>query len=221
MNLIQGSEEWLEARRRCAATSSRFAQALGCGKYGSRRAYMQEKLGLVEPPLSTEAMIWGQTHEEKAARVFSSVTGLKLSEYGFKTYAPDPRLGGSVDRLTSDGGTLEIKCPYFRFHYADMPIDHTLQIIGNGEIYERPHNAYYCVFNALASEEGLHEVRMCKLVWEPALWTQYLYPGLRQFADLWERKLLPSRMHRVERERITGAVKRLTQLVPWNDEILE
>lgn len=54
---------------------------------------------------------WGNTYEPEARAKYAEFTGLTVNECGFRVHPEIPYFGGSFDGET-DGGIIEIKCPY-------------------------------------------------------------------------------------------------------------
>ena len=116
--MIQGSQEWLQARLG-KVTASRIADVLAKTKTGwgaSRHSYMGELIaerltGRPNESFTTSAMQWGKDNEDRARQAYVFRYDRQVEETGFVEH---PRLedlaGASPDGLVEDG-LIEIKCP--------------------------------------------------------------------------------------------------------------
>lgn len=116
LNIEQGSEEWLAARRGCI-TGSNFKVAREKLKNGSRskdclnyaRDVARERLGGKAPTkFQNAAMRTGNEQEPVARAMYEGRTGHMVEEVGFFT-TEDGLFGLSPDGLIDDDGVLEIK----------------------------------------------------------------------------------------------------------------
>ena len=125
VSCVQGSPEWMDARRG-RVTASRFCDIITpmgkpvTGK--SRRAYVLELVaerltGITERHYVTSAMERGTELESRARAWYELKTGKVVEQVGF-VLAENERWGCSPDGLFVDGG-LEIKCPH-RIALLDM-----------------------------------------------------------------------------------------------------
>lgn len=116
LNLEQGSQEWLDARRGCI-TGSRFKDARDRLKNGQpskacldyARDLARERLGGQAPAkFQNAAMRTGNEQEPVARAMYEARTGAMVDEVGF--FQTDDRLFGlSPDGLIDEDGVLEIK----------------------------------------------------------------------------------------------------------------
>ncbi|GAB2471743.1 hypothetical protein GCM10027082_24030 [Comamonas humi] len=116
LNLDQGSQEWLDARRGCI-TGSRFRDARDKLKNGQpskacldyARDLARERLGGKAPAKFQNAAMRSGTEQEPVARaMYEARTGFMVDEVGFFT-TEDSLFGLSPDGLIDDDGVLEIK----------------------------------------------------------------------------------------------------------------
>jgi putative phage-type endonuclease len=122
--LIQGSEEWLQAR--CGkVTASRIADLMAKlrdGKPGaSYHNYMAELIAerLTRAPkehYTNAAMMWGTATEPEARSAYSFFTDLDVVEVGFIDHPSVLMSGASPDGLVGKVGLVEIKCPNTATH---------------------------------------------------------------------------------------------------------
>ncbi|MDF5758562.1 lambda-exonuclease family protein [Spongiactinospora sp. TRM90649] len=101
-------EEWLAARRRGIGGSDALA-VLGLSPYSSRYSVWADKRGLLAEQDDREAMRWGRLLEPVIAAEFTERTGIEAVSCGLMRHAERDWQLASVDRLTADGGVLEIK----------------------------------------------------------------------------------------------------------------
>lgn len=101
-------EQWLKARRRGIGGSDALA-VLGLSQYASRYSVWAEKSGLLPEQDDNEAMAWGRRLESVIAEEFEARTGVQTIQCGLMQHVDRSWQLASVDRLTGDGGVLEIK----------------------------------------------------------------------------------------------------------------
>ena len=110
----QGTDEWLE-QRYDYLTASDVDAVLGKSRYSSAEEVRAVKLriGISVPP--TEAMKHGTRTEPEARKVYESITGTRVIQFGLLAGSDACHfLGASVDGITPTGIVVEIKCPYSR-----------------------------------------------------------------------------------------------------------
>lgn len=116
LNLEQGTEEWLLARRG-KVTGSRFKDArekLASGKPGKKcldyaRDLARERAGGSSPSkFQNTAMRTGSEQEPYARAAYEARTGHMVEEVGFYL-SDDGTFGLSPDGLIDEGGVLEVK----------------------------------------------------------------------------------------------------------------
>lgn len=128
---LQGSEQWFAARlgRPTASQFHRIIQPLKLKASTSQGRYMHELLA--ERLLGQECVDYGSAwmnrggDMEASAVAWYSLRGADVRAVGFVT-SDDGRIGCSPDRLVSEDGLLEIKCPSAAVH-----IGHLLGSIGD------------------------------------------------------------------------------------------
>jgi putative phage-type endonuclease len=111
----QRSEEW-HRQRLCTLGASETALLFGFGGFGTERALMRKKLGLVtddyRPSVYTEH---GVKYEPVIQQVYQAKEGLSvLHEFGSLIHPTRPYISASPDGITEAGRMLEIKAPYQR-----------------------------------------------------------------------------------------------------------
>jgi hypothetical protein len=131
-DLLQGSEEWLEARRGILTASvvgklltPTLKVASNDTSRGIVATLVAERLtGVVEPSRITDDMWRGIEHEPHARDKYAAHNGVEVEEVGFITLDGNGwRLGYSPDGLVGDDGLLEIKCPRAKTHLSTVIAD--------------------------------------------------------------------------------------------------
>lgn len=110
---LQRTPEWFE-QRRGRVTASIVGAILGNNPWMTRadamRSMVREALGAEREFKGNPATEYGTFHEEGALMDFQMEIGLNVRRAPFVTY--DDWLGASPDGFVSDGGLIEVKCPY-------------------------------------------------------------------------------------------------------------
>lgn len=102
-------EEWLELRRAGIGGSDALA-VLGLDPWKTRMEVYLDKTGDERAEREqTDGMAWGNYVEGPIAEWFADRTGIKVRRCGLMQHEDRPWQQVSVDRLTADGGILEIK----------------------------------------------------------------------------------------------------------------
>ncbi|WP_326646101.1 YqaJ viral recombinase family protein [Streptosporangium sp. NBC_01755] len=101
-------EEWLKARRSGIGGSDALG-VLGLSQYSSRYTVWADKSGLLRETDDSEVMRWGRLLEPVIAAEFQERTGIEATTCGLMRHVERSWQLASVDRLTADGGVLEIK----------------------------------------------------------------------------------------------------------------
>jgi len=121
--LIQGTPEWLEARRG-KVTASRVADVVaktksgwGAGRKNYEAQLIAERLtGTVADSFSNAAMQWGTDTEPKARAAYEFDREVDVTEVGFVDHPAIETSGASPDGLVGEDGMVEIKCPNTATH---------------------------------------------------------------------------------------------------------
>ena len=122
LDVTQGSEEWLTARRGIP-TASNFKRIItASGKLsGSARQYLEEladeyRNGKALDTQSSEPMRRGIELEPEARSVYESQTGVAVAQIGLVYLNQHRMVAASPDGLVGGEGLLEIKCPMDNTH---------------------------------------------------------------------------------------------------------
>jgi len=138
--MIQGSEEWLQARVG-KVTASRVHDIIATIKSGgpsaSRKTYMGELIaerltGAAAPTYQSAAMAYGSECEADARFAYAIHTGFEVEEVGFVPHPTIVQAGCSPDGLVGKNGLVEIKCPNTATHVdtvlgGKVPIEYITQ----------------------------------------------------------------------------------------------
>jgi putative phage-type endonuclease len=125
--MIQGSDEWLQARAG-RVTASRVADVMAKTKTGasaSRVNYMAQLIserltGQPADGFSSAAMRHGTETEPEARAAYEMLTGADVVEVGFIPHPTIDGFGASPDGLVGDDGLIEIKCPNTATHIETL-----------------------------------------------------------------------------------------------------
>ena len=210
--MLQGSPEWLETRAKCAITWSEAANALGIG-YDTRQLYMKRKLKLVPKKESNWNMMEGNKREPHIAEMYFRIMAafsrpVTLWTDAFTVLPQDSRMGGSVDRIvtcdsTKERWVLEIKSVPNGDMRTHLPISHNIQMMGLCKTMGCD-KAHYI---AHSYGQGIY---LAEITWDPSLWDEIVFPRLQEFADMWERKEIPTGMKSAEKELLKKTIEQRT-----------
>ena len=121
--LEQGTVEWMQ--QRCGkVTASKISDVVAKTKSGwaaSRANYMAQLLterltGVKEEGYTNAAMQWGIETEPQAVDTYMFLTDNEAEKVGFIDHPSIEMSGASPDRIISDNGLLEVKCPNTATH---------------------------------------------------------------------------------------------------------
>lgn len=151
---MQRTDEWFR-QRRGKLTASNMGQALGLTPWGSPKALAKALAADSEPadldkPAKAQAigpLAWGTSMEPNGLLEYMTCTCNAVEETGFWQHPHLDWIGGSPDGLVDADGLVEVKCPYTKKCYAEVP----------------PY--YYCQVNALMEITGRKWCDLC--VWTP------------------------------------------------------
>lgn len=132
-NLKQGSQEWLDARKKLSITGSTVACLNGHNPFLTIEQLVRQKVrdrhGEVSEFVGNVATQWGNDHESEALLRYESETGNLVSSHGLFTHKDYEWIGYSPDGIVENNipSLLEIKCPYSKqipdlipAHYMDQ-----------------------------------------------------------------------------------------------------
>lgn len=131
----QRTAEWYNARQ-TLITASDFAQALGEGKFGTQKQFIQKKCGFEEDKFdnSAAALRWGCMFEEIACKIYSQRNNCKVYDFGLIRHPTIDYFGASPDGVTENGIMVEIKCPWKRKIDGTVPMQYFYQIQGQLDV---------------------------------------------------------------------------------------
>lgn len=122
--MIQGSEEWFNARRGFVGASminDVMATTKSGGEAATRRnlraKIVAERLtGQSADSFSSAAMQWGVEHEPIARALYEVSRDIDVEQVGFVLHPDIKMTGASPDGLVESKGLIEIKCPNTSTH---------------------------------------------------------------------------------------------------------
>lgn len=131
----QRSAEWFQLRKNII-TASDFAQALGDGKFGSRRQIFQKKCGYEEDKFNPNiaSLKWGTMFEHCATQIYERRLGCKVYEFGILKHPTITHFGASPDGINELGIMVEIKCPSSREITGEYPLQYYYQMQGQLDV---------------------------------------------------------------------------------------
>jgi putative phage-type endonuclease len=128
----QRSPEWFDLRLN-RLTASDLAQAIGKGKFGTRKQLLEKK-AFPEKVVFDNFMAplkWGVMFEEMGMRCYNqTVNKATIFEFGLIPNNEISCFGASPDGITETGIMVEMKCPYKRKCTNEVPEQYYLQIQG-------------------------------------------------------------------------------------------
>lgn len=138
--------QWLEERRKGIGGSD-IPAILGLDRFRTPHDVYLDKTGQSDPVEENYIMRVGKCLEDGVAQLFTLETGIEVShpEHKIYTYPAWPNAKASVDRMTEDGGVLEIKTTRVKIAdpAEDLPQSWYLQCQWYMGIYRKPHG-YIC-----------------------------------------------------------------------------
>ena len=165
----QRSPEWHHLRLG-KVTGSRFAAAAGICPYTSPGKFYRSSIG-EEPAFEGNVFTaWGTTFEPEAISKVEDVLGEFVTPAGFCISEKHPWLGVSPDGWLGDS-YLEVKCPYSKELFEDIPYFYLPQIIGGMAITHKKSGVFACYIpdNAKNAETGrVPGLRVWRLDWSDA-----------------------------------------------------
>lgn len=121
--MIQGSDEWKEARRGFLGASAinDVRSVIKSGEAASRRnlraRIIAERLtGICDETYTNAAMQWGIDNEPVARAMYETTIGQDVDQCGFILHPTIKMTGASPDGLIGNDGLIEIKCPNTATH---------------------------------------------------------------------------------------------------------
>jgi hypothetical protein len=187
----QGSEEWLEARKQCVVTASRFHEV-----YRHMRFFKDPPN--MNPIIPNEAMIFGTLMESSIRDWFAKTYNLEIIEAGLAIPKWCPEIGSSVDGIIiKDGkfyGLLEIKtCARHKPELLEKKGTprgyispwHYAQTQGGMAILDLS----YCFYVSFSRETNL--VQVVTIPRDRDYWDKELYVVLQAYIDKTKNKNYP------------------------------
>ena len=170
LNVKQGSEEWLDARRG-VLTASNFSKVVtSTGKPSKSQDDLvlelvaQSLLDEVEETFMSDDMHRGMDLEPLARRAYQEETFNAVDEVGFMVSDSD-EFGYSPDGIIDDDGLIEIKCPKAKNHLKylseeKLPTKYVAQVQGGLLVSGRKWCDFVSFHPDIKLNEGLFIVRV-------------------------------------------------------------
>lgn len=145
----QGSAAWLE-KRVLGIGGSELATVMGNNKYKTRRALIEERLGMAPKFNGSLATRWGNVLEGLSIQYLEARLGVKISQFGsiptdveYFAYSPDgvACFPGDVIKL------IEIKNPYLRTPNGKIPPQYKAQVYSGLDAVPLASEALFCDFH--------------------------------------------------------------------------
>lgn len=152
----QKTLEWYKARWN-VVTASDFAQALGEGKFGTQKQFIEKKCKPLDTtdtgPTDNPFFKWGHMFEPVATSIYEKMHNKHVHEFGLLLHPRYDFFGASPDGITDDGIMLEIKCPFKRKLTGEIPVQYYYQIQGQLDVCDLDECDYLeCVFELVDKE---------------------------------------------------------------------
>lgn len=221
----QRTPAWFEARRN-RVTGSVVGAILGIAPYMKRsdvmRLMVRESLGAEREFQGNIATEFGAYNEPGALIEFQMESGLRVRPAPFLIY--EDWLGASPDGFTSDGGLVEIKCP-FGLRKDENPEFKSID--------DQPHYYAQMQIQMLVASTPSHPVRHCHFYqWSPngtklerveldQSWLDENLPRLRQFHAEFLDELANNADEHLAPKRIEVDTPEAAKMVAEWDEIAE
>lgn len=176
----QRSPEWHE-QRRSRVTGSAVGAILGLSTYMTRadvmRRMVRDAIGAESEFTGNVATEYGTHHESGALVEFQMETGLTVVPAPFVPLSD--WLGASPDGYASDGGLVEIKCPY---GLRNEPEPDFKQLADQPHYHAQMQVQMYCTgkMHCWFFQWSTHKTALEKVAYDPA-WINENLPALRQF----------------------------------------
>lgn len=153
----QRSAEWFELRK-SRLTASDAAQAMGRGKFGTRKQLVVKKaFPEAVPPMTMSAgpLYWGVMFEPIASRSYTQRNqDVVVHEFGLVPHPTIDCFGASPDGITELGIMVEFKCPFKRKIDGNIPEQYEIQMQGQMAVCGLEECDYVeCDIQGLATQE--------------------------------------------------------------------
>ncbi|KAM9999515.1 hypothetical protein ACTFIY_004564 [Dictyostelium cf. discoideum] len=200
-DLVQGSPEWHNARRKFDVTGSVLSEMMGISPYTSQAMaldYFEGKKKRFFNHFVQRAMAHGTEYESDARMIYEEATGNKVIEKGLYSYSEDRRFAASPDGVIFDKisgkriGMIEIKCPFSAYRHAGLkngrkpdavqnarekvPLDYIPQIFANMKFM----GVEWCDY--VSYVPGGDCMAIHRIYYNEATW-KYIYDEVCKFLD--------------------------------------
>ncbi len=187
----QRSDDW-HFLRAGLLTLSELAAAIGVNPYCSRAKLFRQKSGLEPKQPYNEAMQWGNDMEPVALAKYETKHG-KTEPGNFWISDDLPWLGGSPDFINGEFYG-EIKCPFSKRQYGDVPAHYMTQVQG-GMYITGLKQAHFVVYTPQIGEAP--EELSVTLIERNDAYIDWMLKLAKEFYLLYTRELVPPRLSAV------------------------
>jgi putative phage-type endonuclease len=195
IDVVQGTEEWLEARRGIPTASNFDKIVTSKGEPSKQRTKYLYKLagerisGTREESYTNVHMERGKEMESEARKLYEFHTGLEVEQVGF-CLTDDGKVGASPDGICVSG-LLEIKSPSMAVHVGylldgKVPTDYFQQVQGGLYVAEKEwcdFVSYYPGINSLIVRMKRDKVFIEKLAVELEIFNEELENIVKKIED--------------------------------------
>src|SRR5579863_7707284 len=174
---------WIEARKN-RLTASTFASICKSRDVKATAKALEKNK---DRPLYTKAVLYGQKTESIAIKAYQQVTGINVTPCGLFVNLEHSYIAASPDGVTSDGGIIEVKCPYSAREMTVAEAEKKIKnfYIKDGKL-KRTHDYYY----QIQGELHCTGAKYCNFIVYTSkdILVERIYPD----NELWESKIFPS-----------------------------
>jgi putative phage-type endonuclease len=121
----QKTNEWYKIRKKII-TATDVSTILECNRFETKKQLLEKKIKNQEI-FSNSATEWGNFFEDIAISIYSSINNVKIIEVGLLIHEKYKWLGASPDGIMCNNKLIEIKCPYSRKIFNQVPINYWIQ----------------------------------------------------------------------------------------------
>lgn len=154
--VTQRTKEWYKLRKKII-TATDTAAILECNKFESKKDLLEKKLNSKEI-ISNEATEWGTFFEDVASSIYSQINNLKIQDLGLLIHPKYDWLGASPDGIMENNKLIEIKCPYSKKIFDQVPINYWIQTQIQMEVCDIEETILFvCAFDKKQSKNVLFQ----------------------------------------------------------------
>jgi putative phage-type endonuclease len=159
----QKTNEWYKIRKEII-TATDVSTILECNKFETKKELLNKKLKNQEP-ISNDAMSWGNFFEDIASSIYSKINNIKIEDVGLIIHSKYNWLGSSPDGIMENDKLIEIKCPYSKKIFSQVPINYWIQTQIQMEVCNIEETILFvCAFDK-DNDEGLFQGKKDDINW--------------------------------------------------------